>query len=97
MAHPYDSHRESQRDAGHARYKAHGGRAKKPQHVHKHVHITMNSPPPDMSAAGPPPAGPMPMGAGPIPGAPAGGPMPMPPPGGMPPPGAPPMKRGGKA
>ncbi len=101
MAHPYHAHRESQRDTGHERSKAHGGRAKKPTHVSKHVHINVGSPS-DLAglAGGPgpmPPAGPMPAAGGPMPGGPAGGPMPMPPPGGMPPaPGAPPMKRGGK-
>lgn len=107
MAHPYQEHREGQRDAGHERYRAHGGRSKVPQHVHKHVHITINKGSPDLAGALPPPAGPMPVGAGPLPGGPAGGPMPMPPPGamppppgaGMPPPGPmPPMrKRGGKS
>lgn len=100
MAHPFQKHRESQREAGEGRYRAQGGKAPKSKHVHRHIHIKVDKG--DLGMA-PPPAGPMPAGAGPLPGGPAGGPMPMPPPGGMPPPpgaipppGMPPMKRGGK-
>src|SRR5512139_573347 len=98
MAHPFQKHRESQREAGEDRYRKSGGRAPKSKHVSKHIHITVNKGGPGDLAGMAPPAGPMPAGAGPIPGAPSGGPMPMPPPGGMPPPpgATPPMKRGGK-
>ncbi len=102
--HQFHKHRDSQRDAGHERYKAHGGKTRgKPIHVSKHVHVNIGSlgpdggtPPPLGTPGGlPAPGGPLAAGAGPVPGMPVPG---GPPPVGMPgmPPGMPPQKRGGR-